>query len=634
MIAKRVFHPFLLVIFILLFLYKENIDQLSFLALLPALLASLAVVMFVQFTMSWYLRDAHKGGFITTLFVLFFFNYGRMMDARDSPPHVASWIWQGAIVFLALAMLVGIVYWGWKKVSLRTSATLKSRSQPLRIVLMAGILLVLSAVAIIFRQHFQVFFPKFFAALHPLKLLYFITDHPAAFVIVIFLGLGLFAKLLPRRASRTSSFTEWTHYLNFFSALILVMVLVQVGTRIAGGNASDDEITPFPETLDLELLPSNESKLPDIYYIVLDGYTGQRTLQREYGFDNSLFIQELEQRGFYVASESRSNYLLTFLSFTSFLNLNYLDFARSNPGEPSKDRTLLYRLIDYNLAAKLLKEAGYTFVQFSSGWGATEDNPFADIMIDPFKLNEFSFLFLRSTPLRLLAPNERATVILHTFEELKHLPDLPKPMFVLVHIESPHPPYLFDRDGNIISNDVYDPDGSQWHQKEPYLEQVQFVNKKTLLVIDAILNRSTPASVPIIIIQGDHGVETVAGWTNSPTESRLDERSDILNAYLLPRGGNELLYPAITPVNTFRLIFRHYFNQDFPLLEDKTYFSDYYNTPYKFELVYHKGAYVGTFPISGASFPVKSSPISPNPNIERLFQNAFTQAMTEASHGS
>jgi len=46
-----------------------------------------------------------------------------------------------------------------------------------------------------------------------------------------------------------------------------------------------------------------------------------------------------------------------------------------------------------------------------------------------------------------------------------------------------------------------------------------------------------------------------------------------LNAYFLPDGGLESLYPNITPINTFRVIFNTYFQYDLPLLEDISYYS-------------------------------------------------------------
>jgi hypothetical protein len=103
-----------------------------------------------------------------------------------------------------------------------------------------------------------------------------------------------------------------------------------------------------------------------------------------------------------------------------------------------------------------------------------------------------------------------------------------------------------------------------------YHDQALFVTKQLQKAVDAILlNSPTP---PIIIIQGDHGYE--AKVDDSPyTNQDYRDRMAILNAYHLPAGAAKKLYPSISPVNTFRLIFSHYFNANLPLLPDKSYFS-------------------------------------------------------------
>lgn len=101
-----------------------------------------------------------------------------------------------------------------------------------------------------------------------------------------------------------------------------------------------------------------------------------------------------------------------------------------------------------------------------------------------------------------------------------------------------------------------------------YREQVQFVNQRILQVIDEILRTSqTP---PIIIVQGDHGPGAMFHW-DALEESCLPERLSILNAYYLPDGKTGELYDAISPVNSFRVVFNTYFGTDLNLLEDRTY---------------------------------------------------------------
>ena len=55
----------------------------------------------------------------------------------------------------------------------------------------------------------------------------------------------------------------------------------------------------------------------------------------------------------------------------------------------------------------------------------------------------------------------------------------------------------------------------------------------------------------------------------------------ILNAYYLPGGDEGLLYPTITPVNSVRVVFNLYFNRNFDLLEDVSYYADW-SSPYDF----------------------------------------------------
>jgi hypothetical protein len=64
---------------------------------------------------------------------------------------------------------------------------------------------------------------------------------------------------------------------------------------------------------------------------------------------------------------------------------------------------------------------------------------------------------------------------------------------------------------------------------------------------------------------GDHGA------TGVPTLETPQWRMSILNAYYVNEQAKQDLYPTITPVNTFRVIFNHYFGTTYPLLEDLSY---------------------------------------------------------------
>ena len=60
---------------------------------------------------------------------------------------------------------------------------------------------------------------------------------------------------------------------------------------------------------------------PNVFHIILDGYSGSSSLKKFYGFNNSEFLNELEERGLNVITDSKSNYGGTYTSLPSLLNI-------------------------------------------------------------------------------------------------------------------------------------------------------------------------------------------------------------------------------------------------------------------------------------------------------------------------
>ncbi len=85
-----------------------------------------------------------------------------------------------------------------------------------------------------------------------------------------------------------------------------------------------------------------------------------------------------------------------------------------------------------------------------------------------------------------------------------------------------------------------------------------------------ILEDSDPQ--PIIILQGDHGPGAFVDW-DQPNNTDFRERFSILNAYYLPGIGSSMLYPSISPVNSFRVLLNEALGSEFQLLDDTSYFS-------------------------------------------------------------
>ncbi len=375
-----------------------------------------------------------------------------------------------------------------------------------------------------------------------------------------------------------------TRVLNVVAVALLVMTLVSVVINERGGEApvKPDEVSKAADDTLRE--HAKASGLPDIYYIILDAYASEGALRDFYGYDNGGFTRWLEQRGFYVASDSHSNYSQTYLSLASSLNLKHVDYLAGELGERSTTRKPLRRMIEDNSLVRFLKSMGYSYAFFGSGWAGTLRNRHADLEQSDYTWlnNEFTTALLRTTALRDTVSSRVLFTregVLSTFSRLPRVRDEVKgPLFVFAHIIPPHRPFIFDRNGESPKGGA---DINAWSSRDLYIEQLEFVNKKVKEMVDGILAASERP--PVIILQADHGplAEGTAAWLEDPGREDAELRMGILNAYYLP-GGSDALYESITPVNSFRVVLNAVFGTGFSRLEDTSNFSSY-KTPYLFK---------------------------------------------------
>jgi hypothetical protein len=334
---------------------------------------------------------------------------------------------------------------------------------------------------------------------------------------------------------------------------------------------------------------------PDIYFIVLDQYPRSDTLSNILDYDNKPFLDRLRQTGFHVVERSASNYPYTAMSICSTLNLNYLD------------KTLLGSVNVFTFA----RERGYRTVYLPPvfGTGTPLDNVVQDdaggagglrldvdtILTSSAHLSAFSHALLQMTPFEdlLEAFSTPYSIwelhrrhVLFTLDALKKLPrmgrTLKAPLLVYAHIMCPHPPIVFEAGGGRVPPSEHLPTTRPWIKDERftrnYRGQVAFISKQALEVVEAIL--STSQRPPVIVLCSDHGSEFEIDWDH-PESSNLPERMANLDALYLPGDAARMLYPTMTNVNIFRVIFDYYFGTDFPLLPDHSYFSKG-DTPYQF----------------------------------------------------
>lgn len=377
---------------------------------------------------------------------------------------------------------------------------------------------------------------------------------------------------------------------NVISMSLIGMSLITAFSTFASGQkagAFKNIITVSTEDLQI---PDN---LPDVYYIIADGYGRSDVLRKLYGYDNSHFIKYLEDKGFFVAHKSLSNYTQTLLSLPSSLNMSYVDGVAEQMGRYSGNAIPLMNLYKNSLILKLFKEIGYTTVAFKTGYWDTELRN-SDLFLSPdqYILTDFESIILDMTPVSKILSRiymyhyeARRQILTFILNNLGNLPETGKPKFVLAHIPAPHEPYVYDKYGNEFDPAIPFPTpgrteyGTFKEKNQKYSDFAEWLNGRLIEVLDKILMDTTKES--IIILQADHGSDSYLLQGDSSYVG-LIEKLAILNAYYFPDHYYDNLYDKISPVNSFRIVLNQYFGAKLNLLEDKIYFSRF-DTPYDFK---------------------------------------------------
>jgi hypothetical protein len=349
-----------------------------------------------------------------------------------------------------------------------------------------------------------------------------------------------------------------TRFLNFMSVALFFLPALTVGSMamaratehpVEEEMASDAAGGSSQEALNY----AKAGPMPDVYYIVLDGYTDAVSLEHFFDFDNEEFLGFLREKGFHVVADARSNYLHTNDSMTATLNMELSNYA---------SRDARKRSFHENQVTKNFKALGYKYVHFACGLHDVTRFPSIDVLHEQgFFEREFGLMIQDTTALQLFLKffgNPRRDRVFSNFEQLASLAEDTDPTFAFAHFMMPHPPYIVDRNGKAspISTRL---SMTHWEPREMYLDQVIFINKQFTELVQRLLARSPHP--PIIIVQGDHG-----------PKFGLDRGTEyayrILNAAYLPGLERNPFYEAITPVNTFRVLFNEYFGGQYPLVED------------------------------------------------------------------
>jgi hypothetical protein len=380
------------------------------------------------------------------------------------------------------------------------------------------------------------------------------------------------------------SLENLNYYLNYISITLVSVTLVSSISAFDWHSLGDKpSLQDTGMTLEndgvTENVVVNDLAHPNIYFMIFDSYMSHRTLLEYYDWDDSLVINSLEEKGFRVDRNARSNYCFTGASIGSTLDMRYLHedslFKSSN-----NNTNYIGQYYYKNKVMERLTSEGYEIVSNIGSHSFTKIDDKSSFFSD-----DFFYLVVHVSMLRIIE-NELVTQRLRSqitsaFEGLKNLKKPDRPMFLFMHVTAPHAPFVFNADGSkpLFFESAF----TKYEDRHKYIEQVKYVGGEMLEIVDNIKSQD-PNS--IIIVTSDHGYggsrdhiylnrfSEAAMSDNhelSAPADYLDGRFGILRAISLP--DNVDIPEQSTPVNFFKYVFHSIFGDPLETLSDRSFFT-------------------------------------------------------------
>lgn len=366
------------------------------------------------------------------------------------------------------------------------------------------------------------------------------------FVIILMIILLIAAAVFFYKSKR--NFIKLNSYLNVLTIIFIVYEIIGLIFLVESKVELKNYVEPASS--------KNYKEKPDIYFIILDEYTGFEGLKKFWNYDNTGLKNFLINNGFFVAEKGRANYTNTNYSLASTLNMTELNYKKEDVYDVS-NYIALAAYIKENSVVKHLYKHGYDFINMSFFDVNNKEKYYQDIYyLKKGNIYQARTIYGHFYEISNEKSADMANINLGIFKKLESISTARSnnPKFVYAHIMMPHPPFYFDAHGNRTSRS-YAADKKNMNN---YLEQLKYTNRILMQSIKALLNSEKE---PVIIIQGDHGYRSYQG-----KDKRIMEYS-ILSSFYFPDKDYSLLTDSVKSVNTFRIIFNKYFNYKLDLIK-------------------------------------------------------------------
>jgi hypothetical protein len=344
------------------------------------------------------------------------------------------------------------------------------------------------------------------------------------------------------------SFTNLVKIANIFAVTIILFTLIQFA------------------------IPDAFAEKPNVYHIILDEYTDNEILLKQFNYDNGEFLEFLNKNEFYIPDKSFSTFGSTPDALNLILNMDY----KIRSGWVSNS----YLDLKTNKVMSTFSDHNYSVIETNSGMRWKDfSNVDTRFCYDVNFINsEFLEQILRKSIIKYFIEQHqidtRRDVVKCVFNELSEIAlHSDGPTYVFSHLYIPHPPFIFGPNGEHVNPDHSEISGlNNRENTQGYLNQLIYATSEISIVITNIVENDPNA---IIILQGDTGTKTGINPDEKTTIKEIYQAHSILYAVRMPDVNN---FENAISANTYRIIFNNYFDMDYEYLEQRVYVPNEDNT--------------------------------------------------------
>ncbi len=368
-----------------------------------------------------------------------------------------------------------------------------------------------------------------------------------------------------------------------FGGLIMVNILTAIPTMMKGKKV----IKPVK----IEQFAKNRDVKKNVYYIILDEYSGQDNLDYYYNYDNSDIKNYLEKEGFSWSDTTyNTESISTFEIIPNILNLDYvceIDGIPNNNLQYTKNPVMYRFFEDMGYEINIVNHENFFITEGYNvlskcrfSFAEKESDSLSKNIIKQGLVSVISNYMEKEMGMSSQDTKVSAIDLDEVFNCTKKIAsyNTGKPAFNICYIQCPHTSFVYDANGNYVDNK----DIENFEKKEIYIGQLEYVNTQIKTIVENI-KKEDPNS--IICFQADHGSRYAYHCMHKYKKKDYDAKKEthmmqnVLNCVYVG-GDKKIDIEGETCINTWRKILNEVYGTDYKMLDapdDYTYKWEYMN---------------------------------------------------------